>query len=195
MVTDADAVTVTTDEAARIASVSARTIRRWIQRGILPAKPTQDGYLVATADLAGVQAAAGQRSRSRGHAVTDPITDAVTTAATDMPVTVNPNARAQLEAIRDEWLQPLVATISQQAERIGRLEAEQESISARLAAKDEIIGAKDELIADLRAEFHRRAERDRAGVAQTVAEALRAQEAHETASSSVWGWVRRWWRG
>ncbi len=58
-----------------------------------------------------------------------------------------------------------MAAFSQQTERIGRLEAEQESISARLAAKDDIIGAKDELIADLRAEFHRRVERDRAGVA------------------------------
>ena len=60
---------------------------------------------------------------------------------------VSPSARAQLEAIREEWLQPLVATISQQAERIGRLEAERDGVSAQLAAKDETI-----------AELRRRAE-------------------------------------
>ncbi len=47
-------------------------------------------------------------------------------------VAVNANARAQLEAIRDEWLQPLVETISQQAERIGRLEAERDAQAATI---------------------------------------------------------------
>ena len=39
-------------------------------------------------------------------------------------VTVSPAAYAQSEAIRDQWLAPLVAQITEQAERIGRLEAE-----------------------------------------------------------------------
>ena len=112
-------------------------------------------------------------------------------------VAVNANARAQLEAIRDEWLQPLVATISQQAERIGRLEAEQESISARLAAKDEIIGAKDELIADLRAEFHRRAERDRLAAAPAAPAApgpmagLGADKPSPEPPAGLWARLRR----
>ncbi len=134
MVTDADTATVTTDEAALIAGVSARTIRRWIQRGILPATVTQDGYLIAAADLAGVQGAADQRSRPRGHAVTDAdITAATATAtATDTLVLVNPNARAQLEAIRDEWLAPLVAQITSQAVQIGYLEAERDELRRRV---------------------------------------------------------------
>ncbi len=119
---------------ARIASVSARRIRRWIQRGILPAIPTQDGYLIAAADLAGAQAGAGQRSRSRGHWVTDTDMAADTTTATDADTlaTVNPNARAQLEAIRDEWLAPLIAQIITQAERIGHLEAERDELRRRV---------------------------------------------------------------
>lgn len=63
------------------------------------------------------------------------------------PIAVNPNARAQLEAIRDEWLRPLVDTIAAQAERIGRLEAERDGAAAQLVAKDETI-----------AELRRRAE-------------------------------------
>ncbi len=51
---------------------------------------------------------------------------------------MNPNARAQLEAVRDEWLAPLVAQITAQAERIGRLEAERDvAEAARLAAERE----------------------------------------------------------
>ena len=53
-------------------------------------------------------------------------------------VAVNPTARAQLEAVRDEWLAPLVAQITAQAERIGRLEAERDAAEAgRLAAERE----------------------------------------------------------
>ncbi len=47
---------------------------------------------------------------------------------------MNPTARAQLEAVRDEWLAPLVAQITEQAERIGRLEAERDELRARLDA-------------------------------------------------------------
>jgi excisionase family DNA binding protein len=127
---DADTSTITTDEAARIAGVSARTIRRWIQRGVLPATTTQDGYLIAATDLAGVQAAAGQRPRPRGHAATDADTAAATD--TDTLVIVNPNAHAQLEAIRDEWLAPLVAQITSQAAQIGYLEAERDELRRRI---------------------------------------------------------------
>ncbi len=51
---------------------------------------------------------------------------------------MSPSARAQLEAVRDEWLAPLVAQITAQAERIGRLEAERDAAeAARLAAERE----------------------------------------------------------
>ncbi len=146
-VTDTDAATVTTEEAARRAGVSPRTIRRWIQRGVLPATVTPDGYLIAAGDLGSAAAGAGQRSRPRGHAVTDAVTDAATSAATmaatDMatPVIVNPTARAQLEAIRDEWLAPLVAQITTQAERIGHLEAERDALQRRVEVAEVALSA------------------------------------------------------
>jgi len=107
-------------------------------------------------------------------------------------VVVNANARAQLEAIRDEWLQPLVETISQQAERIGRLEAERENVGAQLAAKDETI-----------AELRRRAEaaeaeRDRLTATQAAQDAPGTPEPSTVAqhdAPGLWGRLRRWWRG
>jgi len=123
---DTDAATVTTDEAARRAGVSPRTIRRWIQRGVLPAIVTPDGYLIAAGDLGSAAAGAGQRSRPRGHG------DAATDTDMATSVIVNPTARAQLEAIRDEWLAPLVAQITTQAERIGHLEAERDELRRRV---------------------------------------------------------------
>ncbi|MBA2452510.1 MAG: hypothetical protein H0V47_05030 [Chloroflexia bacterium] len=93
---------------------------------------TADGYMVSPADIPAAQRAAGhgrpagtrpdKREAGRGRdgqpyaaTVTDADTDAATSALS------NQAARQQLEAIREEWLAPLVAQISEQAETIGRL--------------------------------------------------------------------------
>src|SRR5690349_11240522 len=98
------------------------TVRKRIQRSLLPAyKGTDHSWYVLEGDATrdGTQDATGQDTR---HDATG-----------DAPrgVVVNANARAQLEAIRDEWLAPLVAQIAEQAERIGRLEAERDAAQAR----------------------------------------------------------------
>ena len=177
MVTDTDAATVTTDEAARIAGVSARTIRRWIQRGILPATTTPNGHLVAVADLAGVRAGAGQRSRPRGHMATGAAT------ATDMatPVAVNSTAQAQLEAIRDQWLAPLVAQITTQAETIGRLEAERDDLRRRVEAAEAEVSRRRDSMAQESAP-------DSPGTPEPPIVA-------QYHAPRVWGRLRRWWRG
>jgi hypothetical protein len=56
----------------------------------------------------------------------------VTDADADTPVIVNPNARAQLEAIRDECLAPLVAQITSQTVQIGYLEGERDELRRRI---------------------------------------------------------------
>ncbi len=175
--------TVTTEEAARWAGVSPRTIRRWIQRGVLPATVTPDGYLIAAGDLGGAAAGAGQRSRPRGHAVTDADADAVTTAATatDALVTVNPTARAQLEAIRDEWLAPLVAQITAQAERIGQLEAERAELQRRVEAAEAAVSR-----------WHDGAGQERAQDGPGTPEPPPVAQ-HDV--PGLWGRVRRWWHG
>ena len=56
---------------------------------------------------------------------------------------VSDAARLQLAAIRDEWLTPLV-------ERIGALERENGDLAGQLAARADVLTAKDETIAELR---------------------------------------------
>ena len=141
------AMLVTADVAAAMAGVSARTIRRWIQRGYLPATHSPDGYLVSPADLAAARAAAGHgRGHGHGHGHRAAVTDA--DADTDAnwrhapsapPVAVSPSASAQLAAIRDEWLQPLVDRIAELERDRGRLEAEREEQRRRAEAAERTI--------------------------------------------------------
>lgn len=128
------------------------TVRKRIQRGQLA------GYKGADHRWYVLEDAPPDATRDRTQDATGQDTRQDATAS----VAVNANARAQLEAIRDEWLQPLVATISQQAERIGRLEAERDGVSAQLAAQAETI-------AELRRRAeHAEAERDRLATAQAA---------------------------
>jgi excisionase family DNA binding protein len=130
--TDADAATmVTTEEAAHLARVSVRTVRRWIQHGHLPHIETENGKLVSPADL---PAARRRASSGRGHGHGQPGRGHVsghdrldTARDTDTrTVAVPPGAAAQLEAIRDEWLQPLVTRIEELSRENGRLESERD---------------------------------------------------------------------
>ena len=132
---DTTAVTVVTvDEAADLAGVSARTIRRWIQRGILPSHTSGDrGKLVAPGDLRHArQTARGGHGHGQGHGHDGRVHDRGSDHAdmvmdTDTPVppvSVSPSARSQLESIRDEWLQPLIDQIAEKSELIGALRTE-----------------------------------------------------------------------
>ena len=66
------------------------------------------------------------------------------------PVASIVTARSQLEAIRDEWLAPLVAQITEQAKALGRLEAERDqarqSAEAAIAKLDQMQEDRDELL-------------------------------------------------
>src|SRR4051794_22599610 len=113
---DADMVTmVTTEKAAAIAGVSARTVRRWIQQGHLASVEGKEGKLVSPADLL---AAKEQARRGHGHSHVQQRPDRVLghdnmTADTDTVMTAPAlsSATAQMEAIRDEWLRPLIDRI------------------------------------------------------------------------------------
>ncbi len=133
MAMDTDTITlVTAEEAARLAGVSARTIRRWVQRGMLPSSTGEIGILVSPADLVIAQSRAGHGQGQRhGHGHGHGHEDADTTTSTAS--LVNPQARAQLEAIRDEWLQPLVARIESLSRENGQLQAERDALAAEVA--------------------------------------------------------------
>ncbi|MDP9470953.1 MAG: helix-turn-helix domain-containing protein [Chloroflexota bacterium] len=157
-----EAVALSTAEAAQIAGVSARTIRRWIEKGALPAVAGAGGALyVFPQDLEAARIASGSRPSpvvrdrrdsgdvSAAGTVRDiRNTDGDKGHVPDVSAgAVSPAARSQLEAIRDEWLAPLVDQIREQAEEIGRLQAER---SAAVRERDDVAArlADDRKLAD-----------------------------------------------
>jgi len=130
--TDTDtAITVTTAEAARLAGVSARTIRRWIQQGWLSSIDGPNGQQVFPGDLADAAQRARQgRGHDRDHRHATPVMGAATD--TDTAIT----ARGQLDAIMREWLAPLVDRIGTLERENGRLEAEREELRRRAEAAE-----------------------------------------------------------
>ena len=132
-VTDTAVVTmVTVEDAATLAGVSVRTIRRWIQHGHLPHSEDDRGKVVSPADLPLAKDRArhghghghtlSSRGHDRGH---DNMTMDTDTAMTAPALS---SATAQLEAIRDQWLRPLVDRIEELSRENGRLEAERDAL-------------------------------------------------------------------
>jgi len=136
--TDAATVTmVTTEDAAHLARVTVRTVRRWIQHGHLPTIETDRGKLVSPADLPEARKRAS-RGHDRGHIRTpnghDRGHDNMATD-TDTAMTapaLSSAAKAQMEAIRDQWLRPLVDRIEELNRVNGRLEQERDALRAEL---------------------------------------------------------------
>src|SRR5829696_2395236 len=132
--TDAATVTmVTTEDAAHLARVTVRTVRRWIQHGHLPAVESHRGKLVSPADIPDAQKRAG-RGHDRGHIRTPNGHDRghdnmVTDTDTAMAAPALSSATAQMEAIRDQWLMPLVDRIGVLERENGRLENERDQVT------------------------------------------------------------------
>src|SRR5215204_5469066 len=132
--TDAATVTmVTTEDAARLADVSVRTVRRWIQHGHLPAIESDRGKLISPADIPEAQKRAG---RDRGHGHIRPPNghdrghdNIATDTDTAMAAPALSSATAQMEAIRDQWLMPLVDRIGTLERENGRLEQERDQVT------------------------------------------------------------------
>lgn len=116
--------------AAALAGIPERTLRYWITSGKLPATTGSRGKLVRLADVQRLAALAG-----RSAATTTPATAANGIAAEvagDVAATLVPDqARQQLEAIRDEWLLPLVEQIRTLERENGRLEQERNTMQAQ----------------------------------------------------------------
>jgi len=122
------AITVTTTEAAQIAEVSPRTIRRWIQQGWLVSIDGPNGQEVSPADLTeAAQRAKQGRGQDRGHGHQPP--DTVTASATATAIA----ARGQLDAVMQEWLAPLVDRIGKLERENGRLEQERDGQADTIA--------------------------------------------------------------
>ena len=107
-------------DTAQLLGISPGAVRKRIERGQLAARKVRGQWHVIL-DAAG---ATGQdTTTTTRHDVTD-TTPRHNPNATGMTSLASDAARSQLEAIRDEWLAPLISQITEQAERIGHLEAE-----------------------------------------------------------------------
>lgn len=143
--------------AADALGVNERTIRRWLAEGKITAPKVRGAYhfhpdeierarlvLLGEDESGNTIIDAGSllesksdkpdtgHERTPGHARTDRVDRSAADAA------LSTSARSQLESIRDEWLQPLITQIKDQAEEIGRLkEAEsRERARANAAVED-----------------------------------------------------------
>lgn len=117
-------------EAARLLGMSPSAVRRRIRRGELAAHKVNGKWRVVM----------------DSEEVAEDGTEAAVSADQDL-VQIEA-ARRQLEAIRDEWIQPFVLQISHQAERIGRLS---ERLSDVERERDQLREERNVLRARLRA--------------------------------------------
>lgn len=150
--TEGTPVMLSTGQAAKQVGVSSRTVRRWIEKGYLPAEQTARGWLVSPGDLSAAQEAARlaeEGGRIPGARPDDPsdTRGATRISANDYadgpsdrepwpaghpsPI-VSDAARSQLEAIRDEWLAPLIAQLREVERENGKLQAERDALHERL---------------------------------------------------------------
>jgi len=120
------------ESAGSIAGISPRTLRYWIKGGKLPAVAGPKGKLVRLSDVLAMAELTGKTTASERQAAGRSAMSATSaevftgnTTGNDQLV-VAPTAMAQLEAIRDQWLRPLIDELNEKSEEIGRLKAERD---------------------------------------------------------------------
>jgi hypothetical protein len=128
------------ESAGNVAGIPPRTLRSWVRNGKLPATEGQRGKLVRLGDVLAIAEMTGRRPATLRSPAgqTRPAAESATSAGIMAdaaghiggPLAVTEAARAQLEAIRDEWLRPLLERNEALAERAGRLEAERDAAIA-----------------------------------------------------------------
>jgi len=122
-------------EAADHLGISENAVRQRIKRGTLPAAKVDGIWSVTIIDHAADRPPTSGRDHEAGYQNRPP----GGYEPTSIPA-VSPAARAQLAAIRDEFVQPLVEQIAAQAEQIGRLSAEVDQLRAQAAADEAACG-------------------------------------------------------
>ena len=142
--TPADHVAV--EVASRQTGIPARTLRHWIGSGKLSAIAGKRGKLVSMGEVERIAVLIGKQLGNAtgvdGNPATfaEEVADTVADRLADSAI-VSDAARQQLGAIRDEWLAPLVAQLTDQAETIGRLTAERAELRRRAEVAEAALAA------------------------------------------------------
>ncbi len=130
--TGRDVLLVPVTDAAAILGISEAGVRKRIQRGQLTGQKVNGAWML-TLPRDSVTGQPVTVSRDR------PVTSHATKRDTVTAVTSTEQGQRQLETLRDTLLKPHLelierqqAMLTEQAERIGRLEAERDALSARL---------------------------------------------------------------
>ena len=185
MSADQEATGLTIARAAQRLGVSENAVRQRIKRGTIAAAKV-DGVWRVTLPEPGFDQEAGRSADHQGDRETDRYADQEATTRVPM---VSDAARAQLAAIRDEFVAPLVDRIGSLERENGRLEAE----------RDQAARQRDELRAQverLRAEEASRTQPEPPGAAERPEPASgprRCVPPSEYLASAPW-WRRLWRR-
>lgn len=172
---DDDLVPVTM--AAAMSGIPERTLRRWIARGQLPATAGHGPQRGRRVRLGDVRRLADLTGHAAGHVAERPAMPAMpATSAADTSGALA--ARAQLDAIRDEWLAPLIDRIGALERDAGRLGAELDQAARE---RDAAIAERDRLREALERAESRQDDR---GVSAPAVAPIEAQERPQ----------RAWWR-
>ncbi len=181
--------------------VNERTVRRWIDQGQIAAVKVRGSYRIAVEEIERARIAVlgeglgdvieaptrartdtpdrpGMSGQARSAAPTAAAADAADAAdAASGSMTVSPAARSQLEAIRDEWLRPIMERNEELARENGRLQ-------------ERVVGVERE-------RDHLRAEVERLRAAQDAAlaapEPQHGAQPVETAPAPSSSWWASWW--
>ncbi len=203
---------VSIEEAASRLGITPNAVRQRLKRHTLDGHKTPAGWVVVWPPTKTAPATDQTTTIDVAWSATDQPTNRPTDHDKAAVGVVSPAAQSQLEAIRDQWLMPLVERVGELEREVGRLDAEREGVArdrdrlAEQVASDR--GLADQLVNDL--------ERERAAAvlrAEEAEERLRqltagdipqdapvaAQDAHH---ATVWATVvgdpppqwRRWWR-
>ena len=123
-------------ETANRLGISENAVRQRIKRGTLDAVKVDGIWQVSLSGQADYETD-HEATSGRDHEAGYQDRPAADYEATTSVPAVSTAARAQLAAIRDEFVQPLVEQIAAQAEQIGRLRAERDALQATLDRRQE----------------------------------------------------------
>ena len=118
---------VSLEEAADRLGITVNAVCHRLKRGTLGGHKTPAGWVVVWPPTRATDH--GPTIDAAWSVADQPTTNRPTNQPTKGTPAVSDAARRQLEAIRDEWLAPMVGQIREQAEEIGRLRAERQAVA------------------------------------------------------------------